>query len=364
MLLSWFPMSIYLTINHKLHNSVDTCTENLHTKICMEPTILTNNLTKTFKIPIPPSNKGILRACKQLLRPTYQEITAINKISLEINKGERVAFIGPNGAGKSTTIKILASILYPTSGAAKVLGLTPWQNRRQLAYGISTVFSQRSQLWYHLPVSDSFMLLGKIYELNTSKFQQRLNYLVKTFDIHGLLAQTTKSLSLGQRIRCELVAALLHNPKILFLDEPTIGLDITAKAIVRDLLKNQSFVEATTLLLTSHDTADMETVCDRVIIINKGEIVFDDTVAALKTKYIKKKYISLNIVEPTIAIQIPGVTIVKAIPHKLNLAVDITQTTIQAVTTAILQKYSVNDLSITDPPMEEIIKIIYAQTTK
>lgn len=330
----------------------------------MDPIILTKNLTKTFKIPMPLLNAGILQACKQFFRPTYQEITAINKISLQINKGERVAFIGPNGAGKSTTIKILASILHPSSGEVKVLGLTPWQDRRQLAYDISTIFGQRSQLWYHLPVSDSFMLLGKIYDLDTSVFQQRLNYLVKIFDINSLLSQTTKSLSLGQRIRCELVASLLHKPKILFLDEPTIGLDITAKVMVRDLLKNQSFAEATTILLTSHDTADMETVCDRVIIINKGEIVFDDTVAVLKTSYIKKKYINLNIVEPTIAIQIPGVNIVQSMPHKLNLAVDITQTTIQTVTTTILKNYSINDLSIADPPMEEIIKVIYAQTTK
>lgn len=328
----------------------------------MNPVILTNNLTKTFDIRTPIVNPSFIKNIKQFFKPTYKEIVAVNKISLAISKGERVAFIGPNGAGKSTTIKMLSSILYPTTGEVEVLGLTPWKNRRKLSYHIGTVFGQRSQLWYHLPVTDSFMLLGKMYNIATNTFKSRLNHLVKIFEINDLLTQTTKSLSLGQRIRCEIVASLLHKPKILFLDEPTIGLDVTAKSIVRDLLKKQALEEETTLLLTSHDTDDMETVCQRVIIINKGEIIFDNSVHALKTGYIKKKYINLHTTEQIATIQLPGVNIIKTTALQTNLEVDITKTTIQTVAATILQKHSINDLTIEDPPMEEIIKAIYAKS--
>lgn len=191
-------------------------------------------LTKKFKLK--KSNSGL----KSLFKPEYKSITAVDKISFEIKKGERVAFIGPNGAGKSTTIKMLSSILHPTSGTALIKGLVPWDNRQKIAHDIGTVFGQRSQLWYNLPVQDSFALIEKIYNIDEIAFKRRLSKLVKLFEIRDLLSHPTRSLSLGQRMRCEIVASLLHKPEILFLDEPTIGLDVTAKEIIRNLIKKQA----------------------------------------------------------------------------------------------------------------------------
>ncbi|MBR6663262.1 MAG: ATP-binding cassette domain-containing protein, partial [Alphaproteobacteria bacterium] len=206
----------------------------------MSDIIEVSQLSKKFKI------KKSTSSIKNIFKPEYRTITAVDKISFNIKKGERVAFIGPNGAGKSTTIKMLSSILHPTSGSAFVKGLIPWDNRQKLAYHIGTVFGQRSQLWYNLPVQDSFALTGKIYSLDDIQFKRRLAKLVKLFEIRDLLTHPTRSLSLGQRMRCEIVASLLHKPQILFLDEPTIGLDVTAKEIIRNLIKKQALEEDTT----------------------------------------------------------------------------------------------------------------------
>lgn len=305
----------------------------------MQNIIEINKLSKNFKIKKPASSlKGILKS-------DYKTIKAVDNISFSINSGERVAFIGPNGAGKSTTIKMLSSILYPTSGEAKVMGLTPWDNRKKLAYKIGTVFGQRSQLWYNLPVQDSFELIGSIYNLSPIPFKRRLSKLVHLFEIRDLLHHPTSSLSLGQRMRCEVVASLLHNPQVLFLDEPTIGLDITAKAIIRDTIKKQAQEEGTTLLLTSHDTDDMEKVCDRVIIINKGKIIYNDQVKTLRDSFLHKKYIDITTSDGS----------------KHAIEVNTKTDSIQSAMDNILKQYQVADVTIENPPMEEIIKEIYSR---
>ncbi len=303
----------------------------------MNNIIEVKHLTKKFKLI--KKNNGL----KNFFAPEYKTITAVDKISFNIKKGERVAFIGPNGAGKSTTIKMLSSILYPSSGNALVNGLVPWDNRKKLAYTIGTVFGQRSQLWYNLPVQDSFALMGKIYDLDEIPFKRRLSKLVKLFEIRDLLEHPTRSLSLGQRMRCEIVASLLHKPQILFLDEPTIGLDVTAKEVIRNLIKKQAFEEETTLLLTSHDTDDMEKVCERVIVINKGKIIFDDSISALRDSYLNKKYIEVT-TEGGEKIR----TVVNTKEKPAKQAID-----------ELVQKYHVTDMTIENPPMEEIIKEIY-----
>lgn len=294
-------------------------------------------LTKKFKIR--KSSSGI----RSLFKPEYKEITAVNKLSFQIQKGERVAFIGPNGAGKSTTIKMLSAILYPTSGTAIVNGLIPWDKRKKLSHAIGTVFGQRSQLWYNLPVQDSFALIGRIYNLDDIPFRRRLSKLVKLFEIRDLLTHPTRSLSLGQRMRCEIVASLLHKPQILFLDEPTIGLDVTAKEIIRNLIKKQALEEETTLLLTSHDTDDMEKVCERVIIINKGKIIFDNTLKALRDSFLCKKYIEITTEDGL----------------KIREEVNSRKTSVKKAMDELVQKYHVTDMTIENPPMEEIIKEIY-----
>ena len=303
----------------------------------MTDIIEVNQLVKKFKLR--KKSTGI----KGLFRPEYRNITAVNKISFNIRKGERVAFIGPNGAGKSTTIKMLSSILYPTSGIARVKGLIPWENRAALSYHIGTVFGQRSQLWYHLPVQDSFALLARIYNINDIAFKRRLTGLVKLFEIRDLLPHPTRSLSLGQRMRCEIVASLLHKPQILFLDEPTIGLDVTAKEIIRNLIKKQALEEDTTLLLTSHDTDDMEKVCERVIIINKGRLIFDDSIAALKKSYLSKKYIEVTTDSG----------------EKIRHVVNTGQKPVKQALDELIRQYHITDITVENPPMEEIIKEIY-----
>ena len=295
------------------------------------------NLTKKFRLK--KTGKGL----KNLFKPQYKTVVAVNNISFAIKPGERVAFIGPNGAGKSTTIKMLSSILYPTSGEARVLGMIPWNNRRRLAYDIGTVFGQRSQLWYHLPVQDSFALMGKIYNVPEIAFKKRLSRLVRLFEIRDLLNSPTRSLSLGQRMRCEIVASLIHNPKVLFLDEPTIGLDITAKAIIRNLIRQQALEEETTLLLTSHDTDDMEKVCDRVIVINKGKLIFDDSLTTLRDSYLNKKYLEIKTERG----------------EKIRKVIDTRQIPVKKALDELVQTYHVADLTVENPPMEEIIKEIY-----
>ena len=305
----------------------------------MQKTIEVSNLNKKFYIK--KSGTGL----KSIFKPEYKTVDAVKNLSFSIEKGERVAFIGPNGAGKSTTIKMLSAILHPTSGEAKVLGMTPWDNRKKLAYDIGTVFGQRSQLWYNLPVQDSFELMGKIYNIPELAFKRRLSKLVRLFEIRDLLSHPTCNLSLGQRMRCEIVASLIHNPKVLFLDEPTIGLDITAKAIIRDLIKKQTLEEDTTLLLTSHDTDDMEKVCDRVIVINKGKLIFDDSIKVLRDSYLKKKYIEITTDSG----------------QKIKTVADTTKKPIQQTMDELVKQHIITDMTIENPPMEEIIKEIYSK---
>lgn len=296
-----------------------------------------NQLTKKFKIQ---KNAGTF---KGFFHPEYKTLTAVDKINFQIGKGERVAFIGPNGAGKSTTIKMLSSILYPSSGTALVNGMVPWDNRQKLSYSIGTVFGQRSQLWYNLPVQDSFALMGKIYNLEDIRFKRRLAKLVNLFEIRDLLTHPTRSLSLGQRMRCEIVASLLHKPQILFLDEPTIGLDVTAKEIIRNLIKKQALEEDTTLLLTSHDTDDMEKVCERVIIINKGKLIFDNSLATLREAFLNKKYVEITTDSG----------------QKIRTEVNTKEIPVKKAIDELIKKYHVTDMTVENPPMEEIIKEIY-----
>lgn len=211
---------------------------------------------------------------RALVRPEHQIIQAVRDLSFEMETGELLGFIGPNGAGKSTTIKMLTGILYPTGGEAQVLGYVPWRQRRELAYHIGTVFGQRPQLWYHLPAIDTLYLFGKIYELDERTVRERIGFLSQAFEIEHLLETPVRKLSLGQRMRCEVAASLLHRPRLILLDEPSIGLDVVAKQRIRDTVRHINAVENVGVLLTSHDAGDIEALCKRVIIINHGQIVY------------------------------------------------------------------------------------------
>ncbi|MFI5343167.1 MAG: ATP-binding cassette domain-containing protein [Chlamydiales bacterium] len=324
----------------------------------MHTVIKLNKLSKKFVAA--KSYPGLLGAMRGLLFPEKYEIPAIQELSFEVQAGERVAFIGPNGAGKSTTIKMLTGILHPTSGDGEVLGLVPWKDRQALGFQIGTVFGQRSQLWYHLPPSDTFMLLSKIYEIDQKTYENRLNKLIELFAVESFLNKPVRQLSLGQRMRCEIVASLLHAPKILFLDEPTIGLDINAKQMIRGLLNQLSADHGTTLFLTSHDTADIEQVCDRVIVLDQGRIIMDSPLKELKRAYLKKKTLTLVTDLENLPLELPGVKVLENALYHFVCEVDLSLTPIDQVIHEALKLTSLKDVTIENPSMEEVIRLLYS----
>jgi ABC-2 type transport system ATP-binding protein len=324
----------------------------------MSQVIAVQNLRKVYRrIKGRHGRFGTLRG---LFSPDYQTQDAVSGVSFTVSEGERVAIIGPNGAGKSTTLKILCGILQPSSGTAEVLGLTPWRQRRALAYGIGVVFGQRSQLWDELPARDAFALLRRIYDQDADVFRRRLDELTERFGLTGILDQPVRQLSLGQRMRCEITASLLHGPKLLFLDEPTIGLDITAKAAIRDFIGEQSRESGQTVLLTSHDTRDIELVCERVIVINEGRIVVDQPVEELRRRFLDRKVVTIQSAAPNVVVDLPGVTRRASEAHTTILVVDTARVRIEQVIAMALAQGGIDDVAIEDPPMEEVIHEIYA----
>ncbi len=328
----------------------------------METIIQVNNLVKAFVTT--EKSPGLGGSLRSLFRPTRRETLAVKGISFAVDEGERLAFIGPNGAGKSTTIKMLTGILHPTSGTASVLGKVPWQARHKLAYEIGAVFGQKSQLWYHLPPADSFELLARIYELDTATYRQRLNYLVELFEVGSYLQTPVRKLSLGERMRCEIAASLLHRPRVLFLDEPTIGLDVVVKQRIRDLILELNEQEGVTIFLTSHDAGDVEVLCKRAMVINHGEVIYDGRVSTLKRDYIRSKTVSLKLGQPWQGIDLPGVEMLKQSGYGVKLQVDTQRTPIEHVMADLLAHYTVVDLNVDNPPMEEIIARIYEEEGK
>jgi len=321
--------------------------------------IETHELTKTFLTR--EKQPGLSGSVRALFRPIRREVRAVKGITFTVEEGERVAFIGPNGAGKSTTIKMLVGILYPTSGEARVLGKVPWRERTRLAYEIGAVFGQKSQLWYHLPPKDSFDLLARIYELDWRAYRERLAHLVDLFEIGSYLQVPVRKLSLGERMRCEIAASLLHRPRILFLDEPTIGLDVVVKQRIRDLILELNQREGVTIFLTSHDAGDIEVLCRRAMVINHGEVIFDGRVSTLKRDYIRTKTISLKLGEPWRGFDGPGVEVLKHKGYGVKLQVDTSVVPIEKVVARLLARYAIVDINVDNPPMEEIIARIYEE---
>lgn len=305
---------------------------------------------------------GLAGSLRSLVRPQYTRVEAVRDLSFEMDNGELLGFIGPNGAGKSTTIKILTGILFPSEGEAQVLGYTPWKERQKLAYHIGTVFGQRPQLWYHLPAIDTFMLFGKIYEMDDREVKQRIGFLSEAFKIGDLLETPVRKLSLGQRMRCEVAASLLHKPRLLLLDEPSIGLDVVAKQYIRDAIRTMNAEEGVGVLLTSHDAGDLEALCKRVIIINYGQIVYQDKVSNLKRKFLSRKLVEVRYAEEVPHdFSIPGAQTLKIGHYGVKLQFDTQHTQVSEVMTALTQRGNVVDITISDPPLEEVIAKIYQE---
>lgn len=288
-------------------------------------------------------------------------IDAVAGVSFDIAPGERVAVIGPNGAGKSTTLKMLSGVLEPTEGAAEVLGLVPWRDRKALAYRIGVVFGQRSQLWGELPARDSFSLLRRIYDQEEGVFSRRLGELSERFSLGELMDQPVHRMSLGQRMRCEIAASLLHGPELLFLDEPTIGLDVTAKAAIRDFVREHARDHGLTVVLTSHDTRDIELVCERVIVVGQGRIVVDQPTDQLRRRFLGRKVVTLQSSGAGVSLDLPGVTRRPSAQHTTILEVDTGLTRVEQVIAAAFAQGGIEDVTIEDPPMEEVIHDIYAR---
>lgn len=312
-----------------------------------------SNLSKEFKLY---KNKGFFK------RET-SKVQAVNNISFNVKEGEILAFIGPNGAGKSTTIKMMTGILQPTYGDISVMGLNPQKDRKKLAYKIGTVFGQKSQLWFHLPPMDSFQLLGSIYDIPSKDLKLRIEYLSDMMEINELMDTPVRKLSLGQRIKCEIAASLLHSPKVIFLDEPTIGLDVIAKKNLRSLIKRINEEEKTTIFLTSHDMGDIEKLCKRMIIINCGTILMDQNVKSLKYSYDNKKIISIRYsdsVELNFAETLSGVSIPTKTQFAARVEVDTDKIDIEEVVSRLFKAGRVEDISIASRPLEDIIAEIYS----
>lgn len=322
----------------------------------MEHIIQVKKLKKTFKTKI--KEKGLKGSLKSIIKPKYKEIKAVKNISFNVDKGEIIAFIGPNGAGKSTTIKMLTSILYPDSGSISIMGLDPIKDRKKLAYQIGTVFGQKEQLWTHLTAYDNFKFFGAIYDLKESVVEKKIKEFIEIFELSEFINTPVRNLSLGQRIRCEIVASLIHEPKILFLDEPTIGLDPVVKENIRTLIKRMNKEYKTTIFLTSHDVGDIEKLCKRVIIINNGTIVLDDSMENLKYHYLNKKIVEAKMKEKVNLDDADGITILKDKGYNLKIEVDTTKRSV-ADAIKLLDPDKIVDINISNIPLENIISEIY-----
>ncbi len=314
------------------------------------------NLAKTFRVR--QKEKGMKGSLQAILRPRIKEVQAVDGISFSVEAGEMLAFIGPNGAGKSTTIKILSGILRPDGGRARVLGIDSAKQRKRLAYEIGTVFGQKEQLWTHLTPYDNFRFFGAIYDIPGGETEGRIRELADTFELDSFLNTPVRNLSLGQRIRCEIVASLIHRPKVLFLDEPTIGLDPVVKENIRALIKQMNRELGTTIFLTSHDVGDIEKLCRRIIIVNSGRIVLDDSMEHLKNHYLDRKIVEAKLREETPLPAAEGITLLKQKGSRVKFQVDTGKLRINDAL-HIIDAENLEDINISNVPLESIITEIY-----
>lgn len=305
------------------------------------PVITVKNLTKSYQTQ--KKREGLAGSLHDLIRPVYEDKLAVNNISFTIKPGELVGFIGPNGAGKTTTLKTLSGLLYPTSGSVSVLGYNPWDRKDTFLRSISLVMGQKNQLWWDLPASESFSLNRDIYNIKDSTYKRNLSTLVDMLDLGSVLGVQVRKLSLGQRMKAELVAALLHDPKVLFLDEPTIGLDVTMQSQVRKFVKSYNETHDGAIMLTSHYMADVVELCKRVIIISEGSILYDGALSGVISKFSSHKIIEVILVD--------GTTKTYKVPRSK----------IAERTSKLLNDLPVSDINIKEVAIEEIIQQVFAK---
>ncbi|NWQ44489.1 ATP-binding cassette domain-containing protein [Bacillus sp. EB106-08-02-XG196] len=316
-------------------------------------------ITKSFKVA--KRSNGLLQATKSLFYREHTIVEALKDISFTIEPGEIVGYIGPNGAGKSTTIKIMSGILVPDGGTCSIMGFTPWKNRVEYVKNIGVVFGQRSQLWWDVPVIDSFELLKDIYKVPQEEYKSTFDLLIETLEIKNIINSPVRQLSLGQRMRCEIAASLIHNPQILFLDEPTIGLDAVSKIAVRQFIKTINQVKGVTVVLTTHDMNDIEALATRVILIGKGSLLYDGKIEELRKRFGTHKTITADYRKNTNSFDIPGTTIIHWSPEHAVLSIDTEQILTSDVITQLSKKVDLLDVTIESQPIEDIIVQLYKE---
>jgi ABC-2 type transport system ATP-binding protein len=324
------------------------------------PHIVVEDLRKTFLIS--ERTPGLMGSVRGLVQRNTREVEALKGVSFSLEQGELVGYIGPNGAGKSTTIKILSGILVPSGGTCVIGGRTPWKDRIQHVGRIGVVFGQRTQLWWDLPVIESFNLLRDIYRVPQAIYRQTCAEMIERLDLESLLSTPVRQLSLGQRMRCDFAAALLHRPDILFLDEPTIGLDAVSKLAVRKFVKELNQTDRVTTILTTHDMDDIEVLCERVIMIGAGEILCDGSLAQLRAQVSSRRHLRIDLKTDLIAPfrAAPGVNLLAQTGRMVTLAFDPNQISAAALIHQVTADHEVEDLFVENPPIEEIVAELYA----
>lgn len=323
-----------------------------------QPVIYLDNLRKTYLVP--EREAGVMAAARSLVQRRQREVKAVDGVSFEVQPGEIVGFLGPNGAGKTTTLKMLAGLLHPTSGVGRVLDYQPWQRKREFLKAITLVMGQRNQLNWDIPASDSFELNRVIYRVPLAEYQQTLRELTELLELGPLISKPVRNLSLGERMKCEIAAALLHRPQVLFLDEPTIGLDVTAQRRIREFVREYNLRHGATILLTSHYMADVEALCQRVVVIHHGRILFDGALTDLVKRFSPHKTIAVDLeqaVDPALAAGFGEV--ISQNESRLSLRVPKLET--PKVASRLLAQLPVSDLTIEEPPIEEVIEQLFAQ---
>ena len=319
--------------------------------------IIVEGLVKTFRIA--ERTPGLWGALRGLARRRYREVRALDGVSFSIERGELVGYIGPNGAGKSTTVKTLAGILVPDAGRCEIDGRVPWRDRIAHVARIGVVFGQRTQLWWDLPVIESFELLRDIYRVPPARYAQRRDELIARLELAPLLDVPVRQLSLGQRMRCDLAAALIHSPDLLFLDEPTIGLDAVSKLAVRDFVRKLNTEDGVTVILTTHDMDDIEALCRRVLVVGHGKVLSDGPLAELRAKVTRERWLTVDLVDADARVDEADTRLVRRAGARLCLAFDPEVVAPAELIRRITARHAVRDLFVEDPPIETIIARLY-----
>ncbi len=321
--------------------------------------ITVRNLEKEYKTH--KRKPGLVNAFKSLFRRDYVVKRALKGISFEVGQGEILGLIGPNGAGKSTTIKALSGVIYPTSGVVDVLGYVPWKERIKYVANIGVVLGQKPQLYWDIPAIDTFYLHKELYGIPDREFRERLAHMTRLLEIEDIQKTPVRDLSLGERMKCKIVAALLHAPKLVFLDEPTIGLDVVAKDRLRDFIIDTNRRYRTTFIITTHDMLDIERLCKRVVIINHGDVVYDGLLSQIQKDFMTKKVIDVKFEQFSGRFKLPGCKVLRSNKYELKIEVDLKKQKVRNVVDHLVSKYHFVDLVVSDMPIEEIIQKIFKE---